>query len=111
MISLLPLPAPELSPGAGGWVGSSSGCARPLAPASLQSLPDLGILFLARVICPYLKQGKVQFVDSDQLLFYGDALGPTKGSLGRPWVKLERLHGQAPLFLSFHFHLAVRLWS
>jgi hypothetical protein len=26
--------------------------------------------------------------------------GSTEGSLGRPWVKLERLHGQALLFLS-----------
>jgi hypothetical protein len=43
--------------------------------------------------------------------FLGMIWGPAKGSLGRPWVKLERLHGQAPLFLSFRFHLAVRLWS
>jgi hypothetical protein len=29
--------------------------ARPLAPASLHYFPDLGVLFLARVICPALK--------------------------------------------------------
>jgi hypothetical protein len=41
-------------------------------------------------------------------LVKGMILGPTRGSLGRPWVKLERLHGKAPLFLCFRFHLVVR---
>jgi hypothetical protein len=49
-------------------------------------------------------QGKVQFVDSDQLPFSGDDLGPDRGLFGLAL-------GQALLFLSFHFHLAVRLWS
>jgi hypothetical protein len=84
-------------------------CHHPVFP--LQQLPAVegplafgqgGVLFL---------QGKTQFVDSDQLLFMGMIWGPTKGSLGRPWVKLEHLLGQAPLFLSFRFHLAIRLWS
>ena len=68
--------------GGRGGSGSSSGCARPLAPPPFQSYPDLGILFLARVICPVLKQSKVQFVNPDQLLFYGDALGPDQGLFG-----------------------------
>jgi hypothetical protein len=139
--------------------GSSSGCARPLAPTLLQSLPDLGIIFLARVICPDLeflkarlgclgislvfcldvvivlfspfnsfrplmkalsplvKVGLIFYREKSSLSilanfsFMGMLWGPTKGSLDWPWVKLERLHGQAPLFLSFRFHLAVRLWS
>jgi hypothetical protein len=52
------------------------------APPSLRSYPDLGNLFLVRVICPVLNQSKVQFVNPDQLLFYGDALGPDQGLLG-----------------------------
>jgi hypothetical protein len=85
-------------------------CHHPGLP--LQQLPvvDEGPLTFGQGGVNFL-QGKVQFVDSDQLLFMGMIWGPTKGSLGRPWVKLERLHGQAPLFLSFCFHLAVRLWS
>jgi hypothetical protein len=68
---------------------------------------------LMKALLPLVKVGlffarKVQVVDSDQLLFMGVIWGPTKGSLGWPWVKLERLHGQAPLFLSFRFHLVVR---
>jgi hypothetical protein len=121
----------------------------------LQSLPDLGIIFLARVICPDLKFLKarlgcpgislvfcldvviVRFSPFNSFrplvkalsplvkvgfIFYREKsslsiltnfsfMGMFWGSLGRPWVKSERLHGQAPLFLSFRFHLAVRLWS
>jgi hypothetical protein len=62
--------------------GSSSRCSQPLAPPSLRSYPDLGIISLASVICPNLKQSKVQFVNPDQLLFYGDALRPDQGLFG-----------------------------
>jgi hypothetical protein len=44
-------------------------------------------------------------------LVKGMIWGPSKGSLGRPWVNLERLHCQAPPFLSFRFLLTVRLRS
>jgi hypothetical protein len=44
-------------------------------------------------------------------LVKGTIWGSSNGSLGRPWVILKRLHGQALLFLSFRFLLTVRLRS
>jgi hypothetical protein len=40
---------------------------------ALSPLVKVGFIFL---------QGKVQFVDSDQLIFYGDDLGPNQGLFG-----------------------------
>jgi hypothetical protein len=70
-----------------------------------------------KALSPLVKVGFISYREKASLSiltnfsFMGMLWGLTMGSLGRPWVKLERLHGQAPLFLSFRFHLAVRLWS
>jgi hypothetical protein len=78
----------------------------------LQQLPavDEGPLAFGQGGFRFL-QRKVSLSILTNFSFLGMIWGPTKGSLGQPWVELERLHGQAPLFLSFRFHLAVWLWS
>jgi hypothetical protein len=80
-------------------------CHHPVFP--LQQLPavDEGPLAFGQGGVQFL-QGEVQFVDSDQLFFYGDALGPDQGLFGSALGQVG-----APFFLSFRFHLAVRLWS
>jgi hypothetical protein len=75
----------------------------------------LGILMKA--LSPLIEAGFIFIREKPSLStlanfsFLGMIWGSTEGSLGRPWVKLERLHGQALLFLGCRFHFAVRSWS
>jgi hypothetical protein len=58
---------------------------------ALSPLIEVGFLFIRE---------KPSLSTLTNFSFLGMMWGSTEGSLGRPWVKLERLHSQALLFLS-----------